>query len=357
MKITINDNLYLQLGEIDVQGQVAFNQPSNAGGRPEISGKLHFGDLDFTRGTTAKTSSEKETSSEDRKDEKRPDKIFPSEPLPFVLLKALDADMELTAESLSTLQLQFENVVTRLVLKNGLLTIQPLQGRIGKGTFDGTVTINARSKPTALSANVHMDDATFRHSGGRINFMTDLYGGGDSIAAIMAGLNGQLMLGIRDAKLRKSLLTTFGTNMLELFNPFDKEEETTDLICAIVRFDIKDGVADAPKTIAAQLKKVTWFGSGKIDLKTEEIGFGMHSKSRTALGIDLGALANLVYVGGSLAEPEIQLDPKGMAKVYGKYSIDVATGGITWLAGRLWDRISANSDVCAKILDGAKTQE
>ncbi len=34
-------------------------------------------------------------------------------------------------------------------------------------------------------------------------------------------------------------------------------------------FDIEDGIADANKTIAAQMTDVTWFGSGEINLDAE----------------------------------------------------------------------------------------
>ena len=96
---------------------------------------------------------------------------------------------------------------------------------------------------------------------------------------------------------------------------------------------------------------VTWFGSGEINLKTEEIDFGMSPKPRKGLGISLGSLAKMVAVGGTLAHPRIVLDPKDIAVKYGKYTAAMATGGLTLAADLLFSRIKANTDVCANILE------
>jgi predicted ribosome quality control (RQC) complex YloA/Tae2 family protein len=96
---------------------------------------------------------------------------------------------------------------------------------------------------------------------------------------------------------------------------------------------------------------VTWFGSGEINLRTEEIDFGMNPKPRKGLGISLGSLANLAHLGGTLAQPKVELDPKDVAVKYGKYSAAVATGGLTVLADIFFSRVQANMDVCASILE------
>ena len=102
---------------------------------------------------------------------------------------------------------------------------------------------------------------------------------------------------------------------------------------------------------------ITYFGSGEINLKTEEIDFGVSPKPRKGLGLSLGGLAKLVHVGGTLAEPKIQLDPKDLAVKYGKYTAAVATGGLSLVVDTLWSRIKANTDVCDSILKELKQLE
>ncbi len=344
--------LHLQVGELDVKGQAAFKQPSEPGDRPQVSGKLHVGALDLSKQQVkADTSAETESSPESKEEVIKKDKIFSSEPLPFGALKAVDADIEVTIERLTTLELQLEDLVVGLTLDNGFLNLKPIKANVGHGTFDGVVTLDMRNKPASLTADVEMTDATFRYFGGKIHFLADIDGSGDSIAAIMADIDGQLEFDIRDVAFKKSLMTGFGSGILDSLNPFNKNKEETELICAIILFDIEDGVADANHKIAAQMTDVTWFGSGTINFETEEIDFGMSPKPRKGFGFSLGSLSKLVHLGGTLAKPKVELDPKDMAVKYGKYSLGVATGGLTWVADLLWSKIKSNADVCDKILE------
>ena len=354
-------DLHLQVGELDVKGQAAFMQPSEPGGQPKISGELYIGELDFSKqvkvdmDTLTKTKSSPESNEEE--EEVKRDKVFSSEPLPFGTLKAVDADIKVTIESLTTLQIQLEDLVAGLTLDNGLLSLQLIRAKVGNGTFDGIVMIDISNTPTTLTADIEMSNATFRNFGGKINFIVDLNGSGDSIAAIMASLDGQLELDIQGVTLKKSFMTRFGSSIIDSLNPFRKNEKETELNCAIILFDIKDSVANANRQIAAQMTDITWFGSGKINLKTEEIYFQMNPKPRKGLGISLGNLAKIVHIRGTLAEPKIVLDPKELAVKYGKYSLGVATGGLAWAAELLWNKIKANTDVCEIILKNLNSKK
>jgi hypothetical protein len=360
-----NDNsyelsgLYLKTGQLDVKGKAAFEQASESRDRPRLSASLHVSDLDLSQRQKARLEKaeekveaiepEKETVEEVEEAPKK--KLFPSEPLPWDFLRKVDVDIEATVESLTTLQLNLEDMIARVSLDNGLLKLSPLKANVGAGTFQGIASLDARRSPAALMADIELADATFRDFGGKVHFLVDLKGKGDSIAEIMAGLDGQLEVDVRDVILKKSLMTGFGSGLLNSINPFAKKEENTELICAILLFDIEDGIAYANKRIAAQMKDVTWFGSGEINLKTEEIDFGMSPKSRKVLDVGLGSLTKLAHVGGTLAHPKIELDPKDAAVKYGKYTAAVATGGLTFVGDLLFSKIRANRDVCTAILE------
>jgi uncharacterized protein involved in outer membrane biogenesis len=352
-------NLHLQVGELDVTGQAALKQPSEPGGRPRLSGKLHVDELDISKQqVSAATTTEPETNRKRKKakDKVKKDKIFPSKPLPFGPLRSVDAEIDVTVESLKTLRLQFEDLVARLALDNGLLSIKPMKARVGNGNFDGTITLDTRNSPPTLIVDAELVDGTIRDFGGKIHFLADLNGRGDSIAAIMAGLNGQLKFNVSEGTLKKSFMTEFGKGLFSSLNPLDSQKETTELICAIILFDIKDGIADANRKIAAQMTDVTWFGSGEINLKTEKIGFGVNPIPRKSL-LHLGNYAKLVGVGGTLAQPKLEIDPTDVAVEYGKYTAAIATGGLTWVADSLWSKRRANTDVCVEILQILDTED
>jgi uncharacterized protein involved in outer membrane biogenesis len=262
----------------------------------------------------------------------------------------VDVDFELALEKLIAPQWEMKDFSVIIDLENGLLRLSPVTADLGNGSLKGAVMLDTGKSPAELDVDLNVKNATLRNLSGDINFLADLAGSGDSVAAIMAGLNGLVKLDIKDLVIEKSLVTDFATGFFNFLNPFGKGEKTTQVICAVVLFKIDDGIADARRKIVAQMEDVTWLGGGEINLKTEEISLGISTRSRKLLDIDLGELASIGYLGGTLAQPKIAIDPKDIAIKYGKYTAAIFTGGLSLLADQIWRKIEANQDVCDRIL-------
>ena len=90
--------------------------------------------------------------------------------------------------------------------------------------------------------------------------------------------------------------------------------------------------------------QLSMFSLGTIDLRTEKLDINFNTKPRTGIGLSAGVLINpLTKVGGTLASPSIELDPKG-TMVSG--SVAVATGGLSLLAKSFTDRFLSSKDPC-----------
>ncbi|MFC1680567.1 hypothetical protein ACFL1S_02080, partial [Pseudomonadota bacterium] len=172
-------------------------------------------------------------------------------------------------------------------------------------------------------------------------------------ADLMGGLDGRILIVVRNGTIPHSFATNFGSGLLSFTGGKDK----TRLECGILRMDIKDGIVDFDDKLAVQLSDVTWRGGGDINLKTEKLDVGIAPKPRKGVGISAGSLASLVHFGGTLKHPRMQLDPKDVAVKYGKYMAAVSTGGLSLLAGVLFDKSQANMDVCEAILSGTVFDE
>jgi uncharacterized protein involved in outer membrane biogenesis len=357
--------LRLQLGETAVRASADIRRQGNRG-RPQINGTLHFGDLDLTRfsnpdgDTPPEASDAAANETEDGIAAAGSDagtetadtgRVFSSRPLEWEQLRAFDADIAVTGDRLKTIEFLLEDIAARLAVTDGRLRLEPFDARVGSGAFDGMVAVDGAAEIPTVSARVDMDDATFHNFGGRVDLTADLNGTGRSVAALMAGLDGHLVLQIKDAELKDTFLTSFGSSLLASLNPLAADEETTHLDCAVIGLDIDKGLVNAKRKIALQMSDITWFGSGTIDLATERINFKIHSKARKGLGIGLGGLAKLVAVGGTLARPKIRLDPTDIAFRYGKRLAAVSTGGLSIAAEILYNRNRANSEVCESIVD------
>ena len=104
--------------------------------------------------------------------------------------------------------------------------------------------------------------------------------------------------------------------------------------------------ATTDKGIAAQTGKMNLIGSGVINLKTEELEIQIHPKAREGLGIGAGTLAQLVRVGGTLAEPKPEPDPVGVLKTGASIGAAVFTSGLSLLAEGLFRHVTADKSPC-----------
>ena len=281
------------------------------------------------------------------------DRLFSTDPLPLEQLRNFDADFSITAERLKLGKTDITALSVVLSLKEGLLSVDPIKGIAGPGTIDGNVKLNGRSDSAILAVDIILDDVPMPNIGGSLDLSIELDGEGDSAAAIMGGLDGQILIVMQNGRIEQSFATNFGSGLFS----FSGGKDYTELECGILRIDIKDGMADFENKLAAQLTDVIWKGGGEINLKTEELDAGIAPKPRKGLGIGTGGLASLFHVGGTLKNPRVQLDPKDVAKKYGKYMAYISTGGLSLLAEAVLNKSQANVDVCEQILAGTVFDE
>ncbi|MCP4009671.1 MAG: AsmA family protein [Proteobacteria bacterium] len=279
------------------------------------------------------------------------DRLLSSEPILFEVLHDYDIDLSVNGEKLKLDHSDLLDVQLKVLLKDGLLSVKPVKaiGSTG-GTVDGTIIVDGRSTLPVLDADIVLDSIPSPNLGGTSDFHLGIDGQGESIAALMASLNGEMVFAIRDGVIPKSFVSRFGSGLMSSSG----SKETTNLECLILRVDVVDGVADFKNKLAAQLTEVTWRGGGTIDFNTERLSADIAPTPRKGIPVSIGGgLAGLVKLGGTLKAPKILPDYSDAAFKYGKYSAYVATGGLSLLAEIIANKISANKDVCEQILDGS----
>ncbi len=138
----------------------------------------------------------------------------------------------------------------------------------------------------------------------------------------------------------------FGDLMLQVIrtlNPLRTAEEYTTLECGIYVVDVEDGVATI-ENLAIQTDKITFVTKGSVNFGTEQLSLSVQAKPREGLGISIGGVANsFLKLGGTLQSPRLQIDPTASVAATGAA---VATGGLSLIAKGLWDRVTAESDIC-----------
>ena len=143
-------------------------------------------------------------------------------------------------------------------------------------------------------------------------------------------------------------MADFLRQLLTLLNPFAGEEKATELECAVLALTIDDGIA-ALEPIVVQTDKMTMLGNGTIDLDTEKLKFDWVTKPRKGIGLSASMITNpYVKLGGTLANPKIDLKELEAVTTTG---VAVATMGLSLVARGLFDRVTAEKEVCKKALE------
>lgn len=291
-------------------------------------------------------------------------KIFSGDPLPLDALKKFNADIELAVGRLITPKLTFDKVNVAARLENGNLTVKPAI-QVAGGTVNGIISIDARTQPAKFAMDVEAKKVSIgaltkelrgyeTSKGLDSNLTMKLRGQGNSVRALMGRLDGDIRLDIGEGRLNNDVLDRVGadllTQLIGVAVPTDEEEKTTAFKCAVVRFAIAKGDAIADETLVMETGKVLVKGGGLIDLKAEELDLGASLTPRKGIRIGAGTLSSLARVQGTLANPRLGTDLKGMAKTGARVGIAVATGGLSLLAEGLYDSATEDDQPCQTAL-------
>ncbi|GMQ95872.1 MAG: AsmA family protein [Gammaproteobacteria bacterium] len=356
-KIVEIRDLVSKVGKSDLSGNATVD---SSGERPRASAKLRAREIDLAAFAPPADKSEIGTAVQKQSD----GRVIPDTPLPLDVLNIANGDIELTVERLITPRLTLDKVNVVVRLDNGNLTVKPA-AEIAGGKISATIDIEARAQPAKFTADVDAKKVSISaltkeirgyetSKGLDSNLNMKLRGQGDSVRALMAGLDGDIRLEIGEGSLNNDVLDRVGADLLTqivgVAVPTDEKNEVTTLKCGVVRFAVKDGAAIADKTLVMETEKVLLIGGGLIDLKTEDLDLGAKLAARKGIRIGAGTLSSLVRVQGTLAEPQLGTDLMGVVKTGAKVGIAVATVGLSLIAESVYGQISKDDYPCQTAL-------
>jgi uncharacterized protein involved in outer membrane biogenesis len=269
----------------------------------------------------------------------------------------LDLDLQVEVARLLLDNTQLRDVRAAAVLNPEGLILRPfsMRGEAG-GSIDGGLVLDSAAQVPRIDLQLHgagirlgllaaegQDPDTFPP----IEIDLALSGEGQTRRELASGLDGRMRWytgpGLVASTAATMLFSDFLTELFQTLNPFAKTSEYTRLDCAVAAADIVDGQVEVFPVIF-HTKELTILSKGKIDLKTENIDLSFATKPREGLGLSAGALINpLIKVGGRLAAPSVELDPKGTVVSGG---LAVATAGLSILAKSMSDRFLSSKDPC-----------
>lgn len=291
--------------------------------------------------------------------------LIKNTPIPYDSLKMANADISLDVKRLEVLpEMVLSNILGDVSLNNGVLkaNIKNIDG--GEGKINGGVTVKASEKSAAASLKANNvvlqklytsfasqnNEVLYVKDGGKISADVNLLTTGSNTDQYLANLSGQAVMFIDPSVLRvKSLERLQGNIIVQILNNLKLNivNKDMDLNCAVVRTDIKKGVAEFPKGIAFDASDFYVVAEGDVNLYNEKINLDLQPFSGRITDTNVSSvLGSLLSINGTISNPSVGLNKTQTAKAVVGI---IATGGL-YNAGDML--LSADSSPCHTALKG-----
>lgn len=300
---------------------------------PKIDGRLHADLVDLARGRPAAAAPA------------APPAAAADEGSPVARLASFEADVDFVVDRLRLREgVDATNARGRVVVAGGRLAADPVDVDVAGGKVTGRLQADAatgRAHVTADGRGIELGrllsafDVARGATGGTTTFAIDLEGPARLSERFLATASGSLRADVGTMRVKGAVLDAGGeavTRALDALNPFRRVDQATELQCFVARLAVRNGVAHADRTLAAETSRLTASASGTIDLGRQSLDLLVRPRSRRIAGLPAVELAEVVRVTGPFRQPSVKLDTMGAAKTAIAIGGALAAGGWSMLA-------------------------
>ena len=258
-------------------------------------------------------------------------KLFPHDSLGLDALNYVAADVTLDLDQVLARGARLEVAQAELTLDEGRLRLAPFRAVFRGTTINGLLDIDVAppAAPTVhmqvLAQDLDFGDLLARlEVTDRVKAFVDIgvhvNGAGNSVAAILASLDGKVAAAVSQGEIPTSYLDPLVANLAALLMPWAHPPEMTEIKCAVVQFDIESGAAHT-QVLMFDTKRLTLSAKGDIDLRNETLHLDLAPRPRDQ---QLLKLATDVRLTGSLTAPKARPHPIGIASTFVRFVLGPA---------------------------------
>lgn len=268
------------------------------------------------------------------------DKLLPVESFHTERWRSIDADVSLSAAKLIRQKvLPIHKLQTRLIMKDGVITMLPLSFELAGGQMQAHITLDGsggdgnkvKSKEMVQDSNIAQAPAirakmqvTARHvqlqkfiptlaasklTVGEINADARLTATGDSVAELLASSNGELSSVINHGSVSKLLLEEMGLNIGNVILTRLAGDKQVKLNCMLADFSVTNGQMNA-RSFLIDTDEALIDITGSINLQKEDLNLTIKPNSK---GLRILSLRAPLYVRGTFLHPQVTVDKTVMA--------------------------------------------
>ena len=314
------DRIELSLGSSDLSGRLAV---ARRGPRPRVAGSLVSRRIDLAELLPPGAPEAPPGGAAPASAGAKPGRVFPDDPLPLAGLEAVDLDLELRVAELAVPSAPTASIAGRVALDGGALRLKPLSVTVAGSRVEASLRLDSRQAPPRFALALDAADLDLgrllKETGatglfeGRATLRAALAGTGRSVAALMAGLDGEIRLLSGAGLLRtRALDHAVGGAGAVLGTLVSGRKRWTVVNCAIGSLAVAGGRATSRATLI-DTEYSTVAARGHVDLARERLRLTVEPRAKSAtLNV-----AVPVHVRGTLARPEIRPDAGATLKKLG----------------------------------------
>ncbi len=264
-------------------------------------------------------------------------RVLPVSPFKNEYWHKMDVDVRFTGRQIIRREaLPVEDLDTRLTMKAGVLTLDPLRFGVAGGRLQGMVRIDGLVEPAQGRMQLHAQGLELRQlfpkvgnapaSMGRLAARADLKGRGNSVAALLGSSSGEVSAVISEGSVSKFVLEAAGLNIASAAITKFFGDKQVPINCLVADMAVDDGIART-RTFLLDTRDALIGVSGTISLQGERYDLTLHPDSK---GLRIISLRSPLYIRGSFEKPEVSLDRRtvalkaGAATVIGALAAPVA---------------------------------
>ncbi len=310
------------LGASDLAGRIEL---ALAGPRPRLAGALRAEAIDLAGLRAEPGGGGRPAGSPGgaRLEKTGPDRVFPDDPLSLGGLRTVDLDLDLSIGKLAGYAVPVGAVDTRVSLDDGRLAAAPFRATVAGSPVEGELRLDARRAAPGLRLVARAAELDIgrllEESGvtdlfeGKARASVDLSGSGESVAAIVAGLDGDIRIVGGKGRLKTEAFdAAVGGASALLGTLFEGGRQWTVVNCTIASVGIEKGRATS-RAILIDTEYSTVATRGTADLATETLDLVVEPRAKSAtLNV-----AVPVRVRGRFADPEFRPDTGAALKKLG----------------------------------------
>lgn len=310
-----------QVGESDLRGTVEYRIGAE---RPLLTGKLasellHFKDLGPLIGVDTSEESGDEKKAKKTKDEsgsqqrrQPPGKVLPVARIGSDTWGLMDADVYFKGERIVRREnLPLDDIEAHVILKDRVLTLEPLNFGVAAGTVANTIKIDGTAQTLQADMSTSLRGLQLKQlfpgaksmdaSFGSLYGDAKLTGSGDSIASLLGSSNGQLSLALSRGTISRFLMEAAGLNVANVIFVKLFGDEQIMLECMVADFVVKDGLMQT-RAFVLETEDAVVTLEGTVSLKNETLNLEIRPQNKT---LRIFTLRSPLYAKGSFKNPDV----------------------------------------------------